>query len=162
MPYYQCLWLGSSWSCLWISYVLASDRKWTLCFVSSHVFHYNVSQMRTEHIFVIWRCIRIKGYSPPHPIRPPTFGSNKQFFYLPFLGGNSVAFLLYLCIASVASYVAFVLSLLVRQLSFFGASGRLCFLLWHFLCSSIIRFGYGMYYSKRFRSASKTTKCGHA
>ena len=69
-PVYQCLWSGSSWSCLWVSYVLASDRHWAI--FSQHskfclrVYRiYNLQKydldMLTSHSFVIWSCIRLKG-----------------------------------------------------------------------------------------------------
>ena len=44
-PDYQYLWPGPPWSCLWFSCVLASDRHWAPCFVSSlclwcYVYHW--------------------------------------------------------------------------------------------------------------------------
>ena len=82
--------------------------------------------MRTEHIFVIWSCIRIKGEvsseknwfkSPPHPSTPSSFPSDPSRAF-PLLQDFFVC-------ASVVSYVVFLLSLFVLISLLFLRLGKL-------------------------------------
>ena len=82
------LWSGSSWSCLWFSCVLASDRHSVLCFVSSHYENmpiqiyrklYNQkrkkNQIKISDIFHISAQTIDCGYS----LEPPRRGGSNEY-----------------------------------------------------------------------------------
>ena len=76
--------------------------------------------MQTEHIFVIWRCLRIKD-----EVRTSKPGLRLQKNVSTDLRSMAVPLLQFFFVcASVISYVAFVLSLFVPQLFFCWFLGR--------------------------------------
>ena len=103
MPDYQCLWLGSSWSCMWFSYVLASDHHLALCFVSlQSVFDYMCFTVMFHRwgrgplcrpdihlVFGAASELRVRfctsktGLRPPSPLpHPAIFPDHSKFMYI--------------------------------------------------------------------------------
>ena len=83
-----------------------------------------MTPMRTETIFVIWNCIRIKSgvsreynWFSPHSSFSTDLSEAIPLLQFYFVGASTV------------SYVMVVLSLLATHLSFFWASGGLCYLI---------------------------------
>ena len=135
---YPCLWPGPLWSSLWFSCVLAMEA---FAFFHHDVcdcvcFPPDVSQMiwktpmQTKYTFVIWSCVRIKGWAFSWVKREVVVVvvvvvlSTDRSKTAPLL---QFFFFVY---ASVVSYVALVLSLFVPYLSFFRCLMKASWL-WH-------------------------------
>ena len=126
----QCLWLGQSWFCLWLSCVLASDRHQSLCLVSLECLCYMCFTVMfhgwgRESWYAPNICLQ---YATASELRVRFRTSKPQYlFYWTVRGRSSVAVLLSFCVGSFHMYRLFCHYLFL--IFFFGASKRLYFVI---------------------------------